>query len=269
MKEIRHYLITRFNLYNPEWTVNKYGKIINSDEWMRDRWKLFNQFCLKSVKNQSNKKFQWLIFFDVRTHDFFKELIKEKLLEFEWITYFFVDGFPEFDSVLNEYVKNSCKGFSTVATTRLDNDDLIHRDFIKEIQSLIKNISKNNNFLISCPKGLTLQVTPFVKITKYKEVYNPFITLVENDNNLKTVFQVGHGEFKNMELDCYNTQSSYLWMQYIHPNNIANYSKGKKVFFFSDFKAFSLPNLSFSLKRSYFFTEVLNIVNRIRHQPIQ
>ena len=61
--DFKHILITRFNL-NLGWR-DKSGNETLTDSWMSERFRLFEQFCVPSILNQSAKNFEWLVLFDL------------------------------------------------------------------------------------------------------------------------------------------------------------------------------------------------------------
>ena len=60
--EYKHFLITRFNLKKKGWETTKNNEKIQTEEWLRHRFELFEAYCLPSVINQSNQDFIWYVF---------------------------------------------------------------------------------------------------------------------------------------------------------------------------------------------------------------
>lgn len=59
---IDNVVITRFNLYQPQYTSDWTEGQRNV--WSESRFPLFREMCVKSMLNQSEKRFDWLILFD-------------------------------------------------------------------------------------------------------------------------------------------------------------------------------------------------------------
>ena len=92
----KHYLITRFNLRKPDWSVDKKNVAVLTDQWHDNRFEIFADYCFHSVKNQSNKNFEWLVFFDETTSSKYRQIIdslKEQMPNFSPV---FVDGMDNF-----------------------------------------------------------------------------------------------------------------------------------------------------------------------------
>ena len=62
-KLMKHYIFTRWNLsdigmsiYDTDKMFEAYGKKLDPEKWVEERIKLFEQYCLPSMINQTNKK---------------------------------------------------------------------------------------------------------------------------------------------------------------------------------------------------------------------
>ena len=71
---VRHYLLTRFNL--PLWNKDKRGLATRDEAWLEDRFRLFEQYTLPSVLQQSCKDFTWVVLFDGDTPPVYRERVK-------------------------------------------------------------------------------------------------------------------------------------------------------------------------------------------------
>ncbi|WP_443688946.1 glycosyltransferase, partial [Paraprevotella xylaniphila] len=71
---VRHYLLTRFNL--PLWNKDKRGLVTRDEVWLEDRCRLFEQYTLPSVLQQSCKDFTWVVLFDGDTPPVYRERVK-------------------------------------------------------------------------------------------------------------------------------------------------------------------------------------------------
>ena len=49
-----HFLITRFNLKNNDWNVDKNDNVICDKDWLNFRFDIFEKTCFNSIKNQNN-----------------------------------------------------------------------------------------------------------------------------------------------------------------------------------------------------------------------
>ena len=213
-----HYLITRFNLRNPKWDVTKNNESLLTDEWMEDRMWLFENFCFPSVTAQVNQNFEWLLFFDVTTSDKFKVRIAELTQNFKDIKVFFIDGMPVFYDEIQKYITTNSNGKSHLIASRIDNDDSISKYFIDEVQ---KQFASQEYQAIDVIKGYSLQIKPVIMLGKKEHIFNPFISLIEKNENPKTVWANDHNHWKK-ETRVKQLTHKRLWMSIIHEKNKVN-----------------------------------------------
>ncbi|HEY9220213.1 MAG TPA: glycosyltransferase [Lutibacter sp.] len=219
----QHYILTRFNLRATDWTTTKNKEKVLTDEWLKERFDLFENFCFSSVKNQSNQNFKWLVFFDVNTPEFYKIKVEEFRKSYENFYPVFIDGMPNF---LPEIIKNikQMDNEKYIITSRLDNDDSLHEDYVKVIQSYF---DKQNHLAIDLIDGYTLQIGDKIRLGFQKHLYNPFISLIEKkEDDFKTVwFRSRHGSWK-YEKNIIRVKDKRLWMGIIHSKNKVNKFEG-------------------------------------------
>lgn len=72
-----HYIITRFNL--PIFQPKVEGKILTScsEDYLQYRFDLFERYCMPSIINQTCQNFKWLVLFDNKTPDVFKNKVSQ------------------------------------------------------------------------------------------------------------------------------------------------------------------------------------------------
>jgi len=100
------------------------------DEWWEHRLKIYEHYCLESIKNQTNKNFVLTMTTDF-VPDKYRDVIK-KILERSGITYYIRNVK---DISFSDFIKQFSDGYDYIYHTRIDSDDLIHKDAVKEIQS--------------------------------------------------------------------------------------------------------------------------------------
>ncbi|WP_372745109.1 glycosyltransferase [Lutibacter sp.] len=218
----QHYIITRFNLRKDDWTTTKNNEKVLSDSWLKERFELFENYCFSSVKNQTNQNFKWLVFFDISTPDSYKRKVEEFQKSFNNFVPFFIDGMNNF---LPEIIKNIKKldDKQYIISSRLDNDDCLHKDYVQVIQSYF---DCQNHLAIDLIDGYTLQTGKKVHIGLKKQLYNPFISLIEKKDNFKSVwFRSQHGAWK-YEKNIVRITNKRLWICVVHSSNKVNLFTG-------------------------------------------
>ncbi|MDQ7961589.1 glycosyltransferase [Flavobacterium lindanitolerans] len=214
----KHYLITRFNLRNPDWNVTKNNETLLTDEWMEDRMWLFENFCFPSVVAQTNTDFNWLLFFDTTTPEKYKSAITNLISDKTNIKAFYIDGMPEFYPAIQQFISEDAQNVPYLITSRIDNDDCIHKNFINEVQHKFQSQEYQ---AVDVIKGYSLQVKPRYILGKKEHIFNPFISLIEKNENPKTVWFNDHTLWKK-ETRITQITDKRLWMSIIHEKNKVN-----------------------------------------------
>lgn len=219
-QNFKHYLITRFNVKVDSWVETKNGEAVLDTKWLEHRFYLFETYCLPSVKNQINQNFQWCIFFDPDTPEFYKNKIKDIAMLYPRIYIIYITGNHQLlDRLKSIIIENTPEEYPFVITTRLDNDDLLHKGFINAIQELYEPI---NNTIIDIPKGYKIGIEyTKVKIKDYANNFNPFISLIENKENLRTIISRMHKDWEN-NAELKTIDNRRLWVELIHSKNKVN-----------------------------------------------
>lgn len=221
MTDFRHVIITRFNI------ATDYGsnERLNSS-YLNYRFSLFEQFCYPSVLAQSNQRFKWVVLFDERTPDAYKNIV-DKYSAWEKFVPVYVNGLIN-DEIKQEIISTYLidEDDEYLITTRLDNDDAVAIDFVQTIQDSFKaqecefiNLSfgyclYNGNLFLIEDKG------------------NPFISLIEKVSrtairDIKTVYCGTHNELSAIG-PVIQLETQPAWIQVIHKGNVLNTLRGVK-----------------------------------------
>ena len=254
---MKHFLLTRFNLKNKAWKKSEDAVHKGlTENWLNQRFDLFKTYCLPSVVNQSNQNFIWFLIFDIDTPLKFKTEINTVIKNQPNFKVIYADGFDQLLPSLKFHIKSHIeKHDDFIITTRLDNDDIIHKDFIKTIQKLYKPI---DNLVIDLRKGYQMIIEGKIEIREFYDPYNPFISLVESTKKHITVLSKEHSNF-NRNVTAIN-KKEYLWIQMVHSQNQANtktsYLRRLRIFESNKYginitlpEYSKLENIIFNLKR--------------------
>lgn len=212
----KHFLITRFNLKKEDWKTNKKNKAILTDEWHRNRFKLFTDYCFPSVTSQTNKNFDWIVFFDTSTPEEFRNIVSSLKNDLPNFIPIYIDGMTQFLPSIKEYIKDFKEEF--IITTGIDNDDCISQHFIEEIQ---KRFNNQEFMALDFVDGYTIQTQSEIKIGKKLHQYNPFISLFERNKNPKTIRDRSHRNWKK-EKNVVQIRDLRIWSSVIHHENKVN-----------------------------------------------
>ena len=243
---MNHYLITRFNLRTEEWRHTRQGADVLTDCWLEERFRLFENYCLPSVAQQTNPNFTWCVFFDIETPLKFRKKIEKFTQQCASFTPIYIKSMALLNQSFIEFIENNKKHyFPFVITTRLDNDDIIHKDFIDVVQNRFK---LRDNLVIDLRKGFQVNLeSKQTEIRKIDFPFNQFISFVENsENKVTTVMAKPHQEWKrHPKVMVYDKEE--MWIELIHNSNKLNDArrKFKRTVHFDNDKFGINPNLHF------------------------
>ena len=216
----KHFVITRFNLKKEGWVTNKNNIEVLTDEWHHNRFQLFNDFCLSSLASQTNKNFDWLVYFDSSTKPRFRTIISDIETKFPNFKPFFIDGMDAYLPAIQNHVKASDADY--VITSRLDNDDSVSTNYIDVIQ---QQFIKKPFLALDFINGYTLNTSKPYRLGKKLHLFNPFISLIEKNDNPKTVWSKTHGNWKR-EKNLIQITDHRIWCSVIHSENKVNQFTG-------------------------------------------
>ena len=244
---MKHFLVTRFNLTVTEWKTTRNGELVLTEKWLKNRFNLFEKYCLPSVKNQTNQNFIWCVFFDINTPIMYRKKINSISEDYPNFRPIFIDGNKMLNSSFIEYInKHTDINDDYVITTRLDNDDLIHKSFIKIIQTLYKPMDK---MIIDLRDGYNITLgKSYSEIRKYSSGFNPFISVIETTNKFETILSKMHQDWESANnIVVFNEMN--LWIELVHKENKINSTKKNLK------RIYKINNSSFGLVNELKFKE--------------
>lgn len=218
----KHIVVTRLAL---KWRFNETK--LNWENWLENSVHLMDNFCRKSLKNQTNQDFTLLSFVDESVEEYGNVLNNEIILKVKGRN----NQYPKQEMItqINEYLKG-IENLDSVILTRLDRDDCLHETFLGKVKNYL--ISNEESFI-----DLNYSLTYDFKnktIHNSKKYFNTFVS----------PFVSTHETIKNNELRCisllvdHDAVPKYLKgkkvddlfaMQVIHENNLKNRIYGETI----------------------------------------
>src|SRR5262249_40599105 len=142
-------LLTRFNVAWRGFASPRFGATPGlSREWLEDRFALFARFCAPSVAAQTEADFEWIIFCDPRTEP--EDVRRIRAFDPRIRVVYYPPpkvvasgagaGAPaEAAPILTttEVAPLARPGAGVVVSTRLDNDDALHRHALRRVRSFV------------------------------------------------------------------------------------------------------------------------------------
>lgn len=216
----KHFVITRFNiranygcmLRNPG---NNPMKRILDEDYLKERFSIFERYTLPSMKQQTNQDFIWLILFHKNTPSNFKKKIEELKKEFGFVDLYFGDE-DKFHFL--EYCNGISENIEYAITSRIDNDDMFSDDYIAKIQEYA-----NNNFhecILSFSKGRKYDLSTKEQY-EYERKDNHFLSMLGTKE--ECILQYNHAKIFDSGKEVVMLDSNKpMWTEIIHKSNVIN-----------------------------------------------
>jgi len=219
---MQHFIITPF--YVRRHFTGKTGKIevqFAEPEWLEHRLQLFEDYCLVSVTNQSDQDFKWFIYFDDSTPPRYLDRIVS-LTKSHRNIFIKTCAFWETPTLIKDVVAALAANTQWIITTRLDNDDGIHRDFV----SMIHAAAAERREFLNFPRGIILYSG---KCYRYEHPSNAFLSLVEPAEQPKTAWCIAHTKAGQIA-PVRQLPDTPAFLQVVHGKNVSNKPRGTRIF---------------------------------------
>lgn len=223
---MNHFILTRFNL-KLWWKCDKNGRQIRTEEWLEERFRLFETYCWPSVMAQTMMKFKWICLFDEDTPLKYKERVEAYHARWKGFLPFFIgrDDTLRFQQFFQKKVAELAdKNDAGLLTTYLDNDDCIERDYVKTLQQCAKTASYDTVFIFKYGIQYYERLNLAVKVPYAN---NHFLSFYEcaDAGRVKTVWAFWHFSifrYHGVNFEVANNCSKPMWIELIHEGNIDN-----------------------------------------------
>jgi len=204
-----HFLLTRFSVPSPS------GDEPN-DNWLQERFKLFERYCLPSVQAQTCQSFRWGVLLGPSAQDWVIGRLRALGIAQENMV---VSPDWRSESVAREWIQRY-RCHDDVLTSRLDSDDALSIRYIQRLHS-IRNLESPT--AVNFNRGL--QVTPN-GLLRVRDPHNPFISLFMNvGTKFQTVLAFDHDNVAT-RFPTRQIGGQPGWLQVIHGSNLANQPRG-------------------------------------------
>jgi hypothetical protein len=219
--ELRHVILTRFNLATP----GRESKLRNDPTWLAHRFELFEKYCLPSVAAQTERDFDWLIFFDEGTPAAFQERVKDaqKVHPF---TAIYTPLFPAEGWRLSSLAAVEADPRTALLTTTLDNDDAIAADFVERLQQTASQHLDEAPIAFNFKNGLVLKGG---NLYFHQHKSSAFRSVLERyGDSLRTAASIPHMDMASHFTIC-QIEGGPGWLQVVHDRNVSNKTRGTRV----------------------------------------
>lgn len=207
----KYYILTRLNSISFTDRPHLMKDNLN-DEWLQARMKLFKEYCVPSIENQSFQDFEHIVY----CHPASPEWFTDELYSIDSITVSF-----EY-----KYASALDRSADILVTSRLDSDDLYHRDYMLGISEYLDEF-KENRFkreVYSFATGYHYSINKGPRGTMHtaKAPTAPFLTLfadIREDKENCQVYYKMHDTLPKV-VPCQYNRKQRGWMYIKHDDNI-------------------------------------------------
>lgn len=222
MKGINHYIITRFNIKIDAFKKDKNNNSVKDEQYLNERFALFEKYCFPSIQNQTNKNFRWLVYFDIDTPQYFKEKINELERRFSNFEPYYVSNYNDFITHYQSVCYSSVNSATNekIICTRLDNDDAILSEHVDTIQKYVRD----NNIqmgVVDFYVGLIYDTQKRILI-KCNIKSHHFISIVDTDRKQAVKLYWNHSMLKESKPYYPINTKIPMWLEISHGTNILN-----------------------------------------------
>lgn len=227
MVKFTHYLVTRFNVPVENWDRDKAGRPTLDEPWMTHRLWLFRKYCVPTIIAQTCQNFQWVIYCDVNTSFIKKTQIEESVRMLPGTVIRLVAHHGEMMSDLRKLISGADTPY--VITTRLDNDDGLGQNLIRNVQEHFKETDK---LLLNPSGGILYDINEKVMTRMRNSKRNHYTSLIEKNKNAEDLLTVLGFPHDNPPagVSIENIPGERAWLKIIHEKNIKSQLKGRPVF---------------------------------------
>lgn len=214
VREFDHVILTRFS------AVLDPSSGPAPQDWLDYRLAFFYDVCLPSVLTQTNRDFRWLVWFDDRCDEGFRDQVDRLAagaFEPVWTH-------APFGATLRPEVARRSQA-PRLLTTRLDSDDAIARDFVDAVQREARAAGDVDVLAIDFPVGLQLDRAGRVYADHLQS--NHFVSLLEHRGPRlpRTVFVDAHPKLRR-HAPTRRVVGPPMWLEVLHGSNLSNEVRG-------------------------------------------
>lgn len=249
-----HFILTRFALSYFEGV----GEACLDEQYLDYRFSLFEEVCLPSVKNQTCQNFKWLVLFDSQTPARFRKRIEAHQKNYPILLPCYIDLKKEAHLVpVEKYIQHNdnyesiVRGLSRNAaqlendrpsrlilpgvirriidlysctpdffvTTRLDNDDALHKDFISIVQ---QKVQADPRYVIYDFVNTYKFILDERIVYRYSLENGHFLTLVEPADGLFQSILFWNHLYASRFVETLHFHQQPLQLELVHKNNYVN-----------------------------------------------
>ena len=209
----KHLILTRFNLQ-----YELQNNIHIQPDWLDERFRLFEAYCLPSIVGQTNQQFDWVILLSDQTPPIYLLHLKHLIQSYGNIHMELCPYHQNFNLMYKRIGEKYLGNHNFLLSTRLDSDDMLANHYVEVLQSKLST-SLLHPSIITFPQGIQwFEQSNIAFAVKYNK--NHFLNFWEEKTSIRTSLGVDHTLVTEEELIL--LQESSMWCEIVHSNNLCN-----------------------------------------------
>lgn len=221
---IDHVLLTRFNVPTPG-----YESLVRStDGWLEKRVALFEKYCLPSVRNQAERRFKWIVYFDPASPPWLKDRL-ERLNHDRILLPHFRSAVSREDLLHDVRVAVGTPS-QYLLTTNLDNDDGLASDFTARVRQLAASRGDDGE-AEGTPTAFYLAnglIRGGAALYSHRDQDNAFCSVLASWDAPTTCWADWHNLLHH-SMPVIRAAGQPAWLQLVHDSNVSNRIHGRRV----------------------------------------
>ena len=207
---LTHAILTRYALQMD-------GRPLPSIKWLAHRRRVFEQYTLPSVARQTCPDFAWLVFVDPRMTSVIDACEEWRKVCPQLTPVPTTEGWDNFNATMRDAVLAQCARDTThIITTRLDNDDVIARDFVAIVQAQCEGLPVRRFVNFDVGENYDIQSG-----RRYEHVHpcNMFVSCIEPVDDFQGVLTWAHNTIEQIA-HVIRPPQERRWTHLVHPWNV-------------------------------------------------
>lgn len=219
-----YFLITRFNL--PLYKTDKESNPVLTDEWLSDRFRLFETYCIPSVQGQTYKNFKWLVLLSDSTPKQYRDRMSHLATNTDCLTPIYIkeDDAHRHGDIVKEKIKEMKSQSPLLVTMRIDNDDAIRHNFIERITNLAEKqtVARSGySFVYGMQYHECANLAMRVPYPNNHFIFE--INTQYNSDDFDTIIDYNHYFPEKMNFPFHTVKcNDVMWAEVIHGRNVDN-----------------------------------------------
>lgn len=202
---LTHCILTRYAL-------QIVGRPLPSAKWHNHRRRVFEQYTLPAVTNQTEQRFTWLLFNDARVE--LPEFERWRSICPQLTLIATTEPWDNFNATMRTAVLAHCTpGTTHVITTRLDCDDAIARDFVEIVQAQCEGLPERRFVNFDVGENLNLQSG---RRNRHDHPCNMFVSCIEPIEQFQGVLTWAHNSVEGVA-HVIRPPFDGRWTHLVHP----------------------------------------------------